>query len=194
MSIEPSAFIHKLALVDPDAQVGAGTRVWAFSHILAGAQVGCDCNICDHTLIEGAVKIGDRVTLKSGVFLWDGVLAEDDVFIGPCAVFTNDLHPRSRQVPEAYPRLVLRRGCSIGANATLLPGIEVGRWATVGAGSVVTRNVPDFALVVGNPARHRGWVCRCGQHLEFIDDTALCVCERHYEIDDHKHIVQEASQ
>lgn len=147
-----AGFRHPHALVETE-HVGRGTRVWAYAHILPGARIGADCNICDHTFIEGEVVVGDRVTVKCGVQLWDGVELEDDVFIGPNVTFTNDLHPRSRQYLEEYPRTVVREGASIGANATILPGITIGQNAMVGAGAVVTRSVPPGAVVVGNPAR-----------------------------------------
>jgi acetyltransferase-like isoleucine patch superfamily enzyme len=175
--------IHEKAIVDPGAAIGAGTRVWAFAHILSGAVIGEDCNICDHTFIEGVVRLGDRVTLKCGVYLWDGLVLEDDVFVGPCAAFTNDLRPRSRQHLERHPIITLRQGCSIGANATILPGLTIGRFAMVGAGAVVTRNVPDFALVAGNPARFRAWICRCGQKIGPLGQGgALCACGHGYEL------------
>ena len=150
-------FIHPQALVET-AHVGAGTRVWAFAHLLPGAIIGRDCNICDGVFIEGDVVVGDRVTVKCGVQLWNGVTLEDDAFVGPNATFTNDPFPRSRQYPADFPRTVVRRGASIGANATLLPGIVVGERAMVGAGAVVTRDVPPRAIVVGNPARVVGHV------------------------------------
>lgn len=173
---------HPNALVEPGARLGARTRVWAFAHVLPGAVVGDDCNLCDHTFVEGKVTLGDRVTVKCGVFLWDGVTVEDDVFIGPGAVFTNDLRPRSRHYPAEYGRTLLRQGCSVGAGAILLPGITVGRWAMIGAGSVVTRNVPDFALVRGNPARFVGWVCQCGCRLQAGAAAGrwLCACGSRY--------------
>jgi len=133
--------------------VGEGTKVWAFAHILQGAAIGRDCNICDHTFIENDVVIGDRVTIKCGVQLWDGVCVEDDVFIGPNATFTNDRFPRSKVYPEKFSRTVVQKGASIGANATILPGITIGQNAMIGAGSVVTRSVPPNAVVAGNPAR-----------------------------------------
>lgn len=177
-----TTFVHPRALVDSDVIIGAGTRIWAFTRILSGAVIGDDCNICDHTFIEGAVSLGDRVTLKCGVYLWDGLILEDDVFVGPCVAFTNDLRPRSRQHPAQYPVTTLRNGCSIGANSTILPGITIGRFAMVGAGSVVTRSVPDFALVAGNPARFRAWICRCGHKLgPLIQGGAVCDCGRCYE-------------
>jgi acetyltransferase-like isoleucine patch superfamily enzyme len=145
-------FAHPAAIVE-SVNIGAGTRIWAFAHILPGAVVGTDCNICDHTFVENDVVLGDRVTVKSGVQLWDGLRVEDDVFIGPNAAFTNDPFPRSRQRPAQFVRTTLRAGASIGANATLLCGITVGEDAMVGAGAVVTDNVPPGAVVVGNPAR-----------------------------------------
>lgn len=150
-------FKHDTALVE-SPHIGEGTRVWAYAHILPGARIGNDCNICDHTFIENDVVLGDRVTVKCGVQLWDGLRVEDGVFIGPNATFTNDKWPRSKHFLETYPRTTLRNGCSIGANATILPGITVGDNAMVGAGAVVTHNVPPHAKVVGNPARITGYV------------------------------------
>lgn len=174
--LNPKAFIHAKALVDEGARIGAGTRVWAFAHVVKGAVVGENCNICDHTFIEGKVRIGNRVTLKCGVYLWDGVAVEDGVLIGPGACFTNDLRPRSKQAYECR-RTWLREGCSIGANATILPGVTIGAWAMVGAGAVVTRDVPAHGLVYGSPARLQGWVCRCGERLEFsCEGEASCGC------------------
>lgn len=150
-------FAHPQSIVEPNAKVGARTRVWAFAHILPGATVGEDCNICDNVFIEGDVSIGDRVTVKCGVQLWSGIRAGNDVFIGPNATFTNDRFPRSRQHPTKYPETILGDGCSIGANATILPGITIGRNAMVGAGSVVTKSVPPNAIVAGNPAEIVGY-------------------------------------
>jgi acetyltransferase-like isoleucine patch superfamily enzyme len=144
-------FIHERAICESDS-IGPGTRIWAFAHVLAGAVIGAECNVCDHTYVEGDVIIGDRVTLKSGVFLWDGVHVEDDVFIGPQATFTNDAMPRSRQ-PFTLGRTTIRAGASIGAGAVILPGLTIGERAMVGAGAVVTKDVPADAVVVGNPAR-----------------------------------------
>lgn len=186
---KPGPLIHSHALVDEGALIGAGTRVWAFAHILKGASIGEDCNICDHTFVEGKVVVGDRVTLKCGVYLWDGLTIEDDVFIGPAAVFTNDLRPRSRKHPEAYTQTVLKQGCSIGANATILAGVTVGQWALIGAGSIVTKNVPDFAAVWGNPARIRYWVCECAAKLDFeTTDGYACSCGKKYRLGDGENI------
>jgi UDP-2-acetamido-3-amino-2,3-dideoxy-glucuronate N-acetyltransferase len=148
---------HRTALVE-SAKIGSGTRIWAFVHVLPGAQIGADCNICDHVFIENDVIVGDRVTVKCGVQLWDGLKIEDDVFIGPNVAFTNDAWPRSRQWQDTYPKTVVRKGASIGANATILPGITIGQDAMVGAGAVVTRSVPPNAVVVGNPARITSYV------------------------------------
>lgn len=144
--------IHELADVK-SSSIGDDTRVWQYSVILSGAIIGSNCNICAHTLVEGDVVIGDNVTVKSGVFLWDGTRIADDVFIGPNATFTNDAMPRSKVYPESFTGITVKQGASIGANATILPGVTIGIRAMVGAGAVVTKDVPDFAIVVGNPAK-----------------------------------------
>jgi len=146
------SFIHPLADV-AESQVGQGTRIWQFVVVLKGAKIGADCNICAQTLIEGDVVIGDRVTVKSGVQIWDGSVIGDDVFIGPNATFSNDLYPRSKQYPTQFNGVTIQNGASIGANATVLPGITIGEKAMVGAGSVVTKDVPARAVVIGNPAK-----------------------------------------
>lgn len=143
---------HPKALVE-SKNIGPKTRIWAFAHVLPGASIGSECNICDHTFIENDVLIGDRVTIKSGVQIWDGVTLEDDVFVGPNATFTNDHFPRSRMRPEQFLKTRVKAGASIGANATILPGVTIGRNAMVGAGSVVTKDVPDNSIVYGNPAK-----------------------------------------
>jgi acetyltransferase-like isoleucine patch superfamily enzyme/dTDP-4-dehydrorhamnose 3,5-epimerase-like enzyme len=150
-------FCHSNAIVESQ-KIGRSTRIWAFVHVLPGAVIGEDCNLCDHTFIENDVIIGDRVTIKCGVQLWDGITLEDDVFVGPNATFTNDPFPRSRQYPGSFSRTVVRKGASIGANATILPGLTIGQYAMIGAGAVVTRDVPPYAIVVGNPARITGYV------------------------------------
>ena len=146
-------FCHEKAIVELGARIGERTRIWAFAHVLAGAKIGADCNICDHVFIENDVQVGDRVTIKCGVQLWDGLRVADDVFIGPNATFTNDIFPRSRHYPEKFLPTHIRAGASIGANATILAGVTIGEKAMVGAGAVVTKDVPAFAIVVGNPAR-----------------------------------------
>lgn len=146
-------FVHEHAIVEAGAVIGTNTRIWAFAHILGGAKLGADCNICDHVFIENDVLVGDRVTVKCGVQLWDGLRVADDVFIGPNATFTNDLFPRSKQYPEKFSLTFIERGASIGANATILAGVRIGEQAMIGAGSVVTKDVPARAVVIGNPAR-----------------------------------------
>lgn len=144
--------IHHLADLG-DCTIGEGTRIWQFVVILKGAVIGRDCNICAHSFIEGDVILGDRVTLKSGVYLWNGTRLEDDVFIGPNATFTNDKEPRSKKYPEQFCGITVKKCASIGANATILPGVTIGENAMVGAGAVVTKDVPTNAVVVGNPGR-----------------------------------------
>lgn len=150
-------FSHSHAIVETN-HIGDGTRIWAFTHILSKAKIGSECNICDHVFVENDVIIGDRVTIKCGVQIWDGLRIEDDVFIGPNATFTNDLFPRSKQYPESFARTIIQKGASIGANATILAGNTIGKNAMIGAGAVVTRDVPPNAIVVGNPARITGYV------------------------------------
>jgi len=169
-------FIHSQAIVEPEAQIGGGSRIWAFTHVLAGAKIGRDCNLCDHVFVEGRVTIGDRVTIKSGVYLWDGIRLDDDVFVGPNATFANDKFPRSGNRLEQYPALLVRRGASIGANATILPGVTIGVGAMVGAGAVVTRDVPPNALVVGNPARIAGYVTGERRVARIDDWSNKAVC------------------
>ncbi len=150
-------FVHPRGLCE-STQVGPRTRIWAFAHVLPGARIGADCNVCDGVFIENDVVVGDRVTLKCGVQLWDGLRLGDDVFVGPNATFTNDRFPRSRQYPAEFPKTVVESGASIGANATILPGLTIGSGAMIGAGAVVTRSVPPNAIVVGNPGRIVGYV------------------------------------
>lgn len=151
------ARIHPLADVQSSA-VGPGTRIWQFVVVLPGARIGGDCNICAQCFVENDVVVGDRVTIKNGVQLWDGLRVGDDVFIGPNATFTNDKLPRSRNIPDAFLQTIIEPGASIGAGATILPGLRIGAGAMVGSGAVVTRSVPPHAIVVGNPARIVGYV------------------------------------
>ncbi len=146
MMIHPSSDVQS-------KKVGEGTSIWQFVVVLPGAEIGRECNICSHVFIENEVVVGDRCTVKCGVQLWDGVLLEDDVFVGPNATFTNDRFPRSKVWPDEFPKTLVKKGASIGANATILPGIVIGEKAVVGAGSVVVKDVPAGAVVAGNPAR-----------------------------------------
>lgn len=178
-------FVHPAALVESQS-VGPGTRVWAFAHILAGAKLGANCNVGDHAFIESGACIGNNVTVKNHVCIWDGVTIEDDCFLGPHVMFTNDPYPRSPRMPEAVARYsqrdnwllptVVSRGCSIGANATILPGIHLGEYSMIAAGSVVTHDVRPFALVMGAPARQVGVVCRCGARIEDKSTASCSVC------------------
>lgn len=149
-------FVHEKGLCE-STNIGEGTRIWAFAHVLPGAAIGSNCNICDGVFVENDVTVGNHVTVKCGVQLWDGVTLEDNVFVGPNATFTNDIRPRSKIYPEKFLRTVVEEGASIGANVTILPGIRIGRNAMIGAGAVVTRSVPPNAIVVGNPAKIIGY-------------------------------------
>jgi acetyltransferase-like isoleucine patch superfamily enzyme len=171
----PEVFVHENGLCESD-DVGRGTRVWAFAHVMKGAIIGAECNICDHAFVEAGARVGDHVTVKNNVLIWDGVSIEDSVFLGPNVVFTNDLFPRVSFRKEFVPTLV-RRGATIGANATIVCGTTIGEHAFIAAGAVVTRDVPPHALVAGNPARQIGWACECGMRLP---DTLRCSCGRTY--------------
>jgi len=180
VSSGPKYFVHDAALVETE-DIGERTRIWAFAHLLAGACVGADCNIGDHAFIEGGARLGNHVTVKNGVSVWSGVTVEDRCFLGPNCVFTNDLNPRAYLKKEASSLVptVVKTGASIGANATIVCGHSIGRYAFVGAGAVVIRDVPDYALVVGNPARHSGWMCECATKLALpaagaVGDTCTC--------------------
>ena len=178
-----TVFIHEKALVE-SAEIKENTRIWAFAHILNGAKIGSNCNINDHTFIEGDVIIGNDVTIKCGVYLWNGVRIDDRVFIGPNATFTNDIRPRSKRYLDKFYNTYIKEGASIGANATIICGITIGKWALVGAGSVLTKDVPDYALVSGNPARIKGYVCECGENLNFDKNVAKCKCNKIYKLVD----------
>lgn len=158
------SFIHSLSDVQ-STQIGEGTKIWQFSVVLAGAKIGDNCNINTLTLIENDVIIGNNVTIKSGVQVWDGLRISDNVFVGPNVTFTNDFTPRSKRHPVDFLRTNVDQYASIGANATIIGGITIGEYAMVGAGAVVTKDVPAYSLVYGNPAKQQGWVCECGTKL-----------------------------
>jgi UDP-2-acetamido-3-amino-2,3-dideoxy-glucuronate N-acetyltransferase len=180
--MKAAVFKHPLSLVESD-DVGAGTRVWAWAHVMKGARLGVDCNVGEHCFIESGAVLGDRVTVKNGVAVWEGVRAEDDVFLGPNAVLTNDLRPRSKVRHDRVGATLLKRGASVGANATILCGVTVGEFAMVGAGAVVTKDVPAYGLVMGNPARLAGHVCRCGARLKKDAMEADCrTCGARYAV------------
>lgn len=184
-----SIYIHPNSLCQ-SLTIGTGTRIWAFVNILKGAQIGSDCNICDHVFIENDVIVGNNVTIKCGVQLWDGITLEDDVFIGPNVTFTNDLFPRSKQYPTHFKKTLVRRGASIGANATILPGLTIGMFSMIGAGSLVADNVPPFAIVVGNPARIVGYT---NSSSKFDDQKSIKTPSRQID-DDSKQLLNEFDQ
>ncbi|GBD03099.1 dTDP-3-amino-3,6-dideoxy-alpha-D-galactopyranose 3-N-acetyltransferase [bacterium HR19] len=170
-------FVHSLALVESE-DIGEGTKIWAFSHVAKGAKIGKYCNIGEHCYIESGVIIGDYCTVKNGICLWDGIVLEDYVFLGPCAVFTNDKYPRSRNKNWELRKTIIRRYASVGAGAVILCGIDIGRYAVIGAGSVVTKSVPDFAVVFGNPAKIRGFACACGRVILKISRKSRAIARR----------------
>lgn len=167
--------IHPTAVIDEGCTIGEGTRIWHFSHVMHGARVGKSCNIGQNVVISPGAIVGDRVKIQNNVSVYTGVTVEDDAFLGPSCVFTNVINPRSfiSRKDEFRPTIV-RRGASIGANATIVCGNEIGEYAMVGAGAVVTKDVPPYSLWVGNPARQAGWVSRAGHKLDFNDDMAVC--------------------
>lgn len=157
---------HESATIDAGCAIGDDTRIWHYSHVMAGARIGCGCTIGQNVFVAGRASLGDRVKIQNNVSIYDGVHLEDDVFCGPSMVFTNVTTPRSHVSRRlAFEPTLVQRGATLGANSTVLCGLTIGRYAFVGAGAVVTRDVPDYALVVGNPARQIGWVCECGVRL-----------------------------
>jgi UDP-2-acetamido-3-amino-2,3-dideoxy-glucuronate N-acetyltransferase len=179
-------YIHESSYVEEGVQIGEGTRIWHFCHVMPRAQIGERCTIGQNVFIAPDTSIGNNVKIQNNVSVYTGVIIEDDVFLGPSMVFTNVINPRSHiDRKDEFKKTLIKLGATIGANATILCGITLGRYSFVGAGSVVTRDVPDYALVYGNPARRRGWVCRCGNPLEFDteggNDMASCpICGAKY--------------
>jgi UDP-2-acetamido-3-amino-2,3-dideoxy-glucuronate N-acetyltransferase len=169
-------YAHPTAVIDEGCQIGSGTRVWHFCHLMSGAIIGQNCILGQNTFVAGGVILGNRVKVQNNVSLYTGVRCEDEVFVGPSAVFTNVINPRAGiERKDAYRPTLVRQGASIGANATIVCGVTIGRYALIGAGAVVTHDVPDYALVVGNPARQKGWVSMAGHNLEF-DAAGIAVC------------------
>lgn len=170
-----TATVHPTAIVDAGARIGAGTRVWHWVHICAGAWIGENCSLGQNVFVGNDVLIGQNVKIQNNVSVYDAVTLEDDVFCGPSMVFTNVYNPRAA-VPrkDEYRRTLVRQGATLGANCTIVCGVTVGRYAFVGAGAVINRDVPDFALMLGVPARQRGWMSRHGERLRFVDDYAAC--------------------
>jgi len=177
-------YVHPTSVVDEGAEIGANTRIWHFCHISAPSRIGPDCTIGQNVFVAQNVLVGRNVKIQNNVSVYEGVILEDDVFCGPSVVFTNVMNPRSFvSRREEYRTTLVRRGATIGANATVVCGVTIGRYAFVGAGSVVTRDVGDYARVYGNPARQHGWACRCGEKLEFAGELGSCGrCGSTYEL------------
>jgi UDP-2-acetamido-3-amino-2,3-dideoxy-glucuronate N-acetyltransferase len=172
-----SYFVHESSYVDEGAIVGGGTRVWHFSHVMKDCRIGCNCNLGQNVLVASGVAIGDNVKIQNNVSLYTGAVLEDDVFLGPSCVLTNVSNPRSQVVRHSlYETTTFRRGCTVGANATIVCGIELGRYCFIAAGTVVTRTVPDYALMMGVPARQVGWMSRHGVRLRKTKDGDMMVC------------------
>ncbi len=174
--METSFFAHETAVIDAGCQIGEGTKIWYFSHIMSNCTIGQQCSIGQNVVISPEVSIGNRVKIQNNVSVYTGVICEDDVFLGPSAVFTNVINPRSAIIrKDEYKPTLVQKGATIGANATIVCGITLGKYAFIGAGAVVTKNVPDYALVVGNPARQTGWMSEYGHKLKF-NSEGLAVC------------------
>lgn len=177
---------HPTAEISPEAEIGEGTRIWRHAQVLSGARVGKDCVIGHNCTVFAKAVLGDRVKLEANTDVWDLVTLEDRVFVGPSVVFTNDPVPRSRELSNRagwLPTLV-REGAAIGANATVVCGVTIGTWSMIGAGAVVTKDVPAYGLAVGVPAKTIGWVCACGKRLAFSGDAASCACGKRYSLED----------
>ena len=181
-----SYFVHESSYVDKDVTIGDNTKVWHFSHVQEGAQIGSNCSLGQNVNIANNVKVGDGVKIQNNVSVYEGVELEDYVFCGPSMVFTNDLTPRSKypKGSAGYKRTLIKYGASIGANATVVCGNTIGKWAMIASGAVVTKDVPDYALMLGVPARQKGWVCECGTPL---NETLMCSeCNRKYALENDK--------
>ena len=178
----PDYFIHESSYVDAGAEIGTGTKIWHFCHIMTNTKIGERCNIGQNVLISSDVTIGNNVKIQNNVSLYTGVIIEDDVFLGPSMVFTNVINPRSHvSRKDAYQKTLVRKGASIGANATIICGTTLGQYCFVGAGALVTKNIPDYALVYGSPARIQGWMCQCGEQIKFENDYTTCnKCGKNY--------------
>ena len=185
MSTDPS--IHSTAVVDAPCEIGDGTRIWHFCHVCAGAKIGANCSLGQNTMVAGGAVIGDNVKIQNNVSIYDGVTIEDDVFLGPSCVLTNITNPRSQIIrKDLYEKTLIRRGATIGANATIVSGITIGRYAFIGAGAVMRSDVPDYALMLGVPARQHGWMSRHG-HLLHFDESSIAICPEsklRYELSD----------
>jgi UDP-2-acetamido-3-amino-2,3-dideoxy-glucuronate N-acetyltransferase len=179
--METGYFAHESAIIDEGCRIGKGTRIWHFSHIMKGCVIGENCNLGQNVVVSPDVVLGRNVKVQNNVSIYTGVICEDDVFLGPSMVFTNVINPRSHILRrDQYQTTLVRRGASIGANATIVCGNEIGEFAFIGAGAVVTKDVPPYALIVGNPGRHVGWMSEYGQRLHF-DDQGIAICPESHE-------------
>ena len=186
-------FVHESSYVDEGCEIGEGTKIWHFSHIMKGCKIGRNCNIGQNVVVSSDVVLGDGCKVQNNVSIYTGVVCEDGVFLGPSCVFTNVINPRAFiEHKSEYWRTVIKKGASIGANATIVCGHDIGRYAFVGAGSVVTKDVPDYALVYGCPADIQGWVCRCGERLQFSGGRAVCpACGKAYQMNESNDTIKE---
>lgn len=186
--MEKQYFVHQSSYVDEPCTIGKGTKIWHFTHIMPNCEIGDNCNIGQNVVISSGVTLGNNVKIQNNVSVYTGVICEDDVFLGPSCVFTNVINPRSHvSRKDEYKETVVKRGASIGANATIVCGHNIGKYAFIGAGTVVTKDVPDYALVVGNPARQLGWMCQCGEKIHFKEHDAVCsVCSKQYNKTDNR--------
>ena len=188
-----SYFAHKSSYIDEGCDIGEGTKIWHFSHIMRGCKIGMHCNIGQNVVVSPDVVLGDGCKVQNNVSIYTGVVCEEGVFLGPSCVFTNVINPRAFiERKNEYRKTTLKTGASVGANATIICGHDVGRYAFVGAGAVVTKDVPDYAIVYGCPAEIRGWVCRCGEQLTFTREEAVCpVCGKRYKKKESEQTVKE---
>ncbi len=188
--MEEKYFVHESSYVDEGCQIGEGTKIWHFSHVMGGCTIGEKCNIGQNVVISPGVTLGNGVKIQNNVSVYTGVVCEDGVFLGPSCVFTNVINPRAFiERKSEYRKTVVKKGASIGANATIVCGHDIGKYAFVGAGSVVTKTVPDYAMVYGTPARIKGYVCQCGEKLAFKEGKAVCpACAKEYQMNKNSEV------
>ncbi len=194
--MEKDYFVHESSYVDEGCRIGSGTKIWHFSHIMRNSEIGENCNIGQNVVISPGVTLGRGVKIQNNVSVYTGVVCEDDVFLGPSCVFTNVINPRAFiERKSEYKKTVVKKGASIGANATIVCGHDIGRYAFVGAGSVVTKSVPDYAMVYGVPATIRGYVCQCGEQLNFTDGISACsACGKKYCMNEKQEVEESAKK